>query len=240
MKTHEEKTGSHWLPEGWDVRRRPDEKLRLLVLASGGGTNLQAILDACQKEEIYCEVCAVVSNKPDAYSLVRASNHDVPGLLIDHRKHASRRDHEMAILERTAPLRPHMAVLAGYMRLVTPLLLNAFKNHETGLPGVVNIHPADTRAYQGAHGYEFAMGLLPHHPDRLEKTFITVHFVDEGMDTGPVILKEPVPILPDDTLETLRTRGLAVEHRVFPEALSLLASGRVRILDNEAVIDDER
>ncbi len=226
------------LPQGWDVRRRPGEPLRLAVFVSGSGTNLQAILDACARRAIACQVVAVVSNREDAYGLVRARKAGVFSVAVSHRKYRSRHDHERAMLEAIAHTRPQLAVLAGYMRLVTPYFLEAFRNPDTGLPGVVNIHPADTRAYQGTKGYEFALGLLPEHPKRLETTYVTVHFVDEGMDTGPIIAQRSVPVLPHDTLETLKERGLAVEHELYPQVLGWIADGRVRLVDGRVIVSD--
>ncbi len=230
------------LPPGWNPSRSgPDEPLRMALFASGGGTNVQAILDACKEGRIFGRVVAVVSNRPDAYALERARRAGVAAIAVDHRSFSSRAEHERAMLEAICDLRPHVAILAGYMRMVTPYFLRAFRDPVTGMPGVINIHPADTRAYQGTKGYEFALGLLEKHPVRLERTFVTVHFVDEGMDTGPIIRKMPVPVLPDDTLETLKARGLAVEHRLYPEVLDALARGRVRMEDGRVVlVGDER
>jgi phosphoribosylglycinamide formyltransferase-1 len=217
------------LPEGWDVRRESvRDELRLVVLASGSGSNLEAILEACGRGEIHAEVVCVVSNNPTALALVRAREHGVSAVALDHRGYGSRVEHEAAILERVAELRPQVAVLAGYMRLVTPFFLEAFRDPETGRPGVINIHPADTRAYQGTHGYEFALGLLGG-SKRLDETKVTVHFVDEGMDTGPIIKQARVAVRPDDDLESLKKRGLAVEHRLFPEVIDLLARDRLRL-----------
>lgn len=212
-------------------------KLRLAVFVSGGGSNLQAILDACTDPGFPAEVVSVVANEPGAGGLERARRAGVAALAVDHRDFGSRRQHERAILDQLEPYRPELAVLAGYMRLVTPVLLAAFADPAAGRPGVINIHPADTRAYQGAHGYEFAMGLLQSHPERLDETRITVHFVDAGMDTGPIIRQARVPVYPDDTLADLRRRGLAVEHRLYPQVIRLLAEGRVQVVDGRVLID---
>lgn len=212
-------------------------KLRLAVFVSGGGSNLQAILDACAAPDFPAVTVAVVANEPAAGGLERARRAGVAALAIDHREFGSRQQHEREILRRLEPYRPELAVLAGYMRLVTPVLLEAFADPAAGRPGVINIHPADTRAYQGAHGYEFAMGLLQAHPERLDETRITVHFVDAGMDTGPIIRQARVPVYPDDALDDLRRRGLAVEHRLYPRVIRLLAEGRVRVAGGRVLID---
>ncbi len=213
-----------------DVRREnPDEALRLAVLASGSGTNLEAILKACEEGSIHARVVVVISDNPGAYALERAKQYGISAVAVDRGKYADRRSHEDAVLKEAAPFKPQLAVLAGYMRLVTPFFLDAFTNPETGLPGVINIHPADTRAYQGVRGYEFALGLAGKDRKRLQKTWITVHFVDHGMDTGPIIAQEPLEVLPDDNLESLKERGLAVEHSLYPRVIDMISRGRVRM-----------
>lgn len=212
------------------------DKLRLAVFVSGSGSNLQAILDAATLPDYPAEVAAVVSNDPDAFGLERARKAGVPALAVPHAGFASREDHEREILMELAPHRPKAVALAGYMRIVTPVLIEYFQDRERGLPGVLNIHPADTRAYQGAHGYEFAMGMLPEHPERLTETRITVHFVDAGMDTGPIIRQATVEVRPDDGLDDLKARGLAVEHELYPEVIRLYAQGRILVRGSQVVI----
>jgi len=212
------------------------DKLRLAVFVSGGGTNLQAILDACARPDFPAEVAAVVSNDPEAFGLERARRAGLPALAVPHQGFASREEHEREILMQLGPYRPRAAALAGYMRIVTPVLIEAFRDRDTRLPGLLNIHPADTRAYQGAHGYEFALGMLPAHPERLAKTWITVHFVDAGMDSGPIIRQAPVDIRPDDSIDDLKARGLAVEHSLYPEVIGLLAQGRILLRGTQVVV----
>ncbi|MCD6498154.1 MAG: phosphoribosylglycinamide formyltransferase [Deltaproteobacteria bacterium] len=226
----ESRNGHPLLPDDWDVRRADlSDPLRLAVLASGGGTNLEAILNACDKRRIHATVVAVVANRPGAGALDRARKHGIPAILVDHRRYRNRREHETAMLLALAGYRPQLAVLAGYMRLVTDFFLAAFTDPSIRIPAVINIHPADTRAYQGIHGYEFALGLLPEHPDRLSETFITVHCVDQGMDTGPILAQRRVEVRPDDTLETLKKRGLAIEHALYPTVIDQLAAGRISL-----------
>lgn len=214
------------------------EKLRMAVFVSGGGSNLQSILDACEAGAIHCEVVVVVSNNPEAYGLKRAKRYGVPTVALHQRRFASREDHERALIAAIAGYRPEVAVLAGYMRVVTPVLIDHFYDRRNDRPGVINIHPADTRQYQGAHGYEFAMGLLQQQPERLRETKITVHFVDRGVDTGPIIAQRPVPVLAEDTIDDLRARGLAVEQKLFPEVLDLYARGKVRLVDGQVAVEE--
>lgn len=122
------------------------------------------------------------------------------------------------------------------MRLVTSTLLDHFRSD--GRLGVLNIHPADTRAYQGTHGYEFALGLTPQSNSRLAATTISVHFVDEGMDTGPLVAQAPVVVHPDDDLEDLKARGLAVEHQLYPRVVDDVVRGRVRLEGGQVVRRD--
>ncbi len=210
------------------------EPLPIAILASGSGSNLEAILLACREGRVAARVVAVLSNVSGVLALERARRHGVPALVADHREHSSREAHEKRILDLLAPYEPQLLVLAGYMRIVTTTLLDAFaKNLPGGLPGVINIHPADTRQYQGAHGYEFAMGILPEHSKRLEVTRITVHFVDAGVDTGPIIAQREVPVLPGDDIEALRRRGLAVEHELYSECIDLLGRGHLEIVEGK-------
>ncbi len=217
------------------------QPLRLMVMASGSGTNLGAVIDACESGRIHARVVVVVSDNPDAYALTRARERGIPAVALDPKLFPSRESHEAAILDQVAVYEPQLTVLAGYMRLVTPFFLEKFRDPETNMPGVINIHPADTRAYQGTRGYEFALGLAGKERKRLPRTWITVHFVDEGMDTGPVIVQKPVDVMPDDTLESLKARGLKVEHELYPMVIDLLAKDKVGIehQSGEVVIEKE-
>ena len=210
------------------------EKLRLGVFVSGGGTNLQSIIDNCQQPDFPAQIVVVVSNKQGAFGLTRAERAGIPTVCVPHKGYKKREEHEREIVKQIEQYKVEAVALAGYMRVVTPYLLDTFYNHQRGLPGVINIHPADTNAYQGAHGYEFAMGMLEEHPQRLEETKITVHFVDAGVDTGAIIKQAPVPVLPGDGIDDLRTRGLKIEHQVYPEVIRLYAEGRIK-LENKKV-----
>ncbi|MFH2007593.1 MAG: phosphoribosylglycinamide formyltransferase [bacterium] len=209
------------------------EPVDIAVFVSGSGSNLEAVLAAAECGFAAVRVVAVVSDVPGAFGLIRAARRGVPTLAVDKRRYQSRGDHERAVLEALAPYAPRMAVLAGYMRLITPVLLEHFSSE--GRLGVVNIHPADTRAYQGTHGYEFALGLTGKGAKRLDKTYITVHFVDEGMDTGAIIAQAEVPIHPDDTLDDVKARGLAVEHQLLPRMVDRVARGEVVLRDGAAL-----
>jgi phosphoribosylglycinamide formyltransferase 1 len=213
-------------------------KLRLAVFVSGGGTNLQSIIDSCAQDNYPAEIAVVVSNKPEAYGLVRAEQAGIPSEVVAHKDFNTRQEHEREIIGRLEKYSVELVVLAGYMRVVTDVLLERFFNHARKLPGVINIHPADTLAYQGAHGYEYAMGQLDQHPERLAQTKITVHFVDSGVDTGPIIKQAPVPIEPEDTIDDLRARGLKIEHQLYPEVIRLYAEGKLILNENIVTITE--
>ena len=212
------------------------EILRLGVLISGGGTNLQAIIDASQRPDYPAQVVVVASNNPGASGLERAKEASIPTVCVSHKGYKFREAHEKEIIEQMAPYNVQALALAGYMRVVTSCLIGEFFDADNNLPGIINIHPADTGQYQGAHGYEFALGLLADHPTRLKETKITVHFIDAGVDTGPIIKQATVPISESDTIDDLKQRGLKVEHDLYPEVIELYARGRISLNENKQVV----
>jgi len=213
------------------------DKLKLVVFLSGGGSNFEAIARNCVTGAIPCEVVAVVSNRPDAFGLERAAKYGVPAISVDDRAFPSREAHEQAVDRELAAYEYDLIVLAGYMRMITGDFIARHSRNRLGLPGIINIHPADTAAYQGTHGYEFAMGLTQKGP-RLTETVITVHFIDAGMDSGPVIAQRTVPILPEDGLDAVRERGLAVEWELYSEVLKKIAQGKVRLEGRRVIVAD--
>jgi phosphoribosylglycinamide formyltransferase-1 len=188
---------------------------RLVVLISGNGSNLQAILDACQGGQLPAEVVAVISNKPSAYGLERARTAGVPALVASRRKDQERAEADAALADRVAGYHPDWVVLAGWLRVLTNAFLQRF-------PGrVVNLHPALPGTFPGLHAIERAFASA--RAGEIDHTGVMVHLVpDEGVDVGPVLAQQPVPILPDDTLESLEARIHAVEHRLLVEALHRL------------------
>ena len=191
--------------------------MRLGVLASGSGSNLQDILDGCAKGAIPAEVAVVICNVPGARALERARASGVPALLLDHRQHRTRDDYDRELL---TALRKHgvdLVCLAGFMRLIGTALLDAFPNR------ILNIHPSLLPAYPGMHAVRQALAA------GARVSGCTVHVVDRGTDTGPILIQAAVPVLDGDTEETLAARILAQEHRCYPRAIALLAQGRVQI-----------
>lgn len=188
------------------------EKARLVVLISGGGTNLQAILDACREGALPAQVAAVVSNKSDAFGLERARRASVPAIAKPRPKEQDRRDYDSQLADLVASYRPDWVVLAGWMRVLSSNFLSRF-------PGrVMNLHPALPGAFPGTHSIERAFEAFQR--GEIRNTGVMIHLVpDEGVDCGPVLLQEEVPILPEDTLESLEARIHSVEHRLLVDAV---------------------
>ncbi len=200
-------------------------KLKIGVLASGGGTNLQAIIDRCQDGSLPAEIALVLSNNPGAGALERAKKAGLPTCCIDHREYASREEFDRAVVAALRTAGVELVVLAGFMRLITDIFLDAF-------PGrIMNIHPALLPAFPGLHVQKKALEYGARFAG------CTVHFVDNGVDTGPIILQAVVPVLQDDTEETLAQRILEQEHRIYPRAIELFAQGRLRIEGRRVLID---
>ena len=200
-------------------------KLRIGALASGGGTNLQAIIDRCRDNSIMAEIVLVICNNPDAGALDRARQAGIPTLCIDHRQYDNREDFDQEIVKALQCAGADTIVLAGFMRIVTKTILNAFPQR------VLNIHPALLPAFPGLHVQRKAIEYGARFAG------CTVHFVDGGVDTGPIIAQAVVPVLDDDTEQTLSARILIEEHRIYPHALQLLAEGRLKLVGRRVIID---
>lgn len=192
-------------------------KVPIGVLLSGGGTNLQAIIDAVRQERLDATVRTVVSNRKDAYGLTRARAHAIPAAVMDHRDFPSREDYDRALVEHLERNGVELVVLAGFMRLLSPVFIRSFPNR------VLNIHPALSPSFAGLRGQRQALEY------GVRFTGCTVHFVTEGCDEGPVIIQAVVPVLPDDTEETLSQRILVQEHRIYPRAIQLYCEGRLEV-----------
>jgi phosphoribosylglycinamide formyltransferase-1 len=189
----------------------------LAVLVSGSGSNLQAIIDAAERGEIPARVGLVLSNKADAYGLVRARKHGIPTEVVDHRAFGSREEFDARLVELIRSCRADLVCLAGFMRVVTPVFLRAFPHR------ILNIHPALLPAFPGTHGPSQALQY------GVRFSGCTVHFLDEGVDTGPVIVQAVVPVYEDDTEETLAARILKEEHRIYPIAIRLFLEGKLTV-----------
>jgi phosphoribosylglycinamide formyltransferase-1 len=199
-----------------EVKMEKPVLFRLGVLISGSGTNLQSIIDKLHKGPQGIEVAVVISDKPDAYGLKRAKKAGIPTAVIRPQDYPERVEHDWAVANELERHSVDLVVLAGYMRVVTPALLDRFPYK------VINLHPALLPSFPGATPIEDTLAY------GVKVTGVTVHFVDEGTDTGPIILQEAVDIAYNDTVESLRERIHTVEHRLLPRAIELIAAGRVR------------
>jgi len=203
------------------------DPLRLAVLASGRGSNLGAILDACRREAFPARVVVVVSDREDAPALERAARDGVAAVFADPKPHADRAAYDGALLATLERYRPDLVCLAGFMRLLTPVFVRAWAGR------LLNVHPALLPAFPGLHAQRQALEY------GVKVAGATVHFVDEGIDSGPVILQASVPVRPDDTEESLSARILVEEHRLYPEAIRLFAQGRLVIIGRRVVAKED-
>jgi phosphoribosylglycinamide formyltransferase 1 len=200
-------------------------KIPIGVLISGSGTNLQSIIDAVEAKKLDAKIELVLSNKADAYGLVRARNHGIAVEVLDHKGFASREAYDQAVVDRLRGRGVELVVLAGFMRLLSPDFLKAYSNR------IMNIHPALLPAFPGLHVQRKAV----EHGVRFSGC--TVHFVNEECDEGPIIIQAVVPVFPDDTEEILAARILAQEHRIYPRAIQLYAEGRLHIVGRKVLVD---
>lgn len=201
------------------------DKPVIAVLVSGSGSNLQAIIDASERGEIPCRVGLVMSNKADAYGLVRAKKHGIPTEVVSHKDFPSREEFDARLVEILRKCGAELICLAGFMRVLTPVFVRAFPNR------ILNIHPALLPSFPGTHGPRQALDY------GVRFSGCTVHFLDEGVDTGPVIVQGVVPVYDDDTEETLAARILIQEHRIYPMAIRLFFQGRLRIEGRRVLVD---
>lgn len=204
-----------------------NKKLRLGVLASGGGTNLQAIIDRCREGKLAAEVVLVLSNKPQAGALQRARSCGIPAVVVDHRHCPDREAFDRRMVDALRQAEVDLVILAGFMRILTPVFLSAFPQR------IMNIHPGLLPAFPGIDAQRQALEY------GVKLAGCTVHFVDPGVDTGPIIIQAAVPVLDDDDELSLARRILEQEHRIYPRAIQLYAEGRLRIEGRRVRIDQK-
>jgi phosphoribosylglycinamide formyltransferase-1 len=195
------------------------------VLISGGGTNLQAIIDAIEAKKLDAKIACVLSNRADAYGLVRAQNHRIAVEVLDHKAFSSREDYDHAVVELLHRRGVELVVLAGFMRLLSPVFIKAYSNR------IMNIHPALLPAFPGLHVQKKALEY------GVRFAGCTVHFVNEECDEGPIIIQAVVPVLAADTEETLAARILKQEHRIYPRAIQLYAEGKLHVVGRRVIVD---
>jgi len=192
------------------------KKLKVGVLASGSGTDLQSIIDASEKNKIDAEVVVVISDKKDAFALKRAGKHNIPALFIDP-KGISQEDHDKEIDKTLVNHRVDLVVGAGYMRIISSCFVKKWYGH------LINIHPTLLPSFKGTNGQGDALDY------GVKITGCTTHFMDDQMDHGPIILQAAVKVLPDDDRDKLASRILEVEHQILPRTIQLFAQGRLKI-----------
>lgn len=191
--------------------------LNLGVLASGRGSNFQSIIDEIEAGKLDASIKLLIVDKPDSYAIERAKKHSIEYLYINPKGFASKDAFFLKIADELKTRKVELVALAGFMRIVRKPLIDAFSHR------IMNIHPALLPSFPGLHGQKQAAD----HGVRISGC--TVHFVDEGMDTGPVIIQAAVPVSPDDTEDTLSARILKLEHKIFPEAIRLYSEGRLKV-----------
>jgi phosphoribosylglycinamide formyltransferase-1 len=195
------------------------------VLISGGGTNLQSIIDAIEAQKLDAKIEIVLSNKANAFGLERARKRGIATEVLDHKAFASREAYDRAVVDLLRARGVELVVLAGFMRLLSPVFVKAYSNR------IMNIHPALLPAFPGLHVAKKAV----EHGVRFAGC--TVHFVNEECDEGPVIIQAVVPVFPDDTEATLAARILKQEHRIYPRAIQLYAEGRLTVVGRKVLVD---
>lgn len=205
-------------------RNTAGQTCRVVVLISGNGSNLQALIDYPARNY---EIGAVISNRADAFGLQRAQNAGIATAVLDHKAFESREAFDLALMSLIDQYQPDLVVLAGFMRILS----SAFVQHYAGK--LLNIHPSLLPLYKGTHTHQRVLDA----GDR--EHGVSVHFVTEELDGGPVILQAVVPVLADDTAETLAARVATQEHKIYPEAVSWFAGGRLKVSHGAACLDNQ-
>ena len=196
------------------------------MLASGRGSNFQSIIDAINNKNLKAQILLLITDNPSAYAIERAKKHDIEHLLIRPKEYSSRDDFYRKIAEELQKRDVGLVVLAGFMRIVGKPLIDTYPNR------IMNIHPALLPSFPGLHGQKQAVDY------GVKISGCTVHFVDEGMDTGPIITQAAVPVYHNDTEDTLSERILKLEHKIYPEAIRLFSEGRLEVQGRVVKIKD--
>jgi phosphoribosylglycinamide formyltransferase-1 len=191
--------------------------LKIGVLASGRGSNFQSIMDEIQSDRLKAEIVLLITDNPSAFAIKRAKKHGVEYLVIQPKEYLSKDDYFMRIADALKKKNVELVVLAGFMKIVGKPLIDAFPNR------IMNIHPALLPSFPGLHSQKQALDY------GAKISGCSVHFVDEGMDTGPIIIQASVPVFQNDTEETLSERILKYEHRIYPEAIRLFSEGKIKV-----------
>lgn len=201
-------------------------KENLGILCSGRGSNLQSIIDNIKNGKINAEIKIVLTDKPNAMALTRAEEAGIKAVCVDRKNFETREAFEESLLKELKDAGVTLVILAGFMRLLSPLFVRAYESR------IMNIHPALLPSFQGAHAHRDVLSY------GVKVSGCTVHFVDEGMDSGPIILQGAVPVMDDDTEETLAARVLEVEHKIYPEAIRLFTDNKLEIQGRKVKIKE--
>ena len=201
--------------------------IRIVVLVSGDGSNLQALIDACHSGRIRAQIVGVISNEPNAYALERARLAHIPAQIVDHRQFADRASFEVEVTRVIQEWKAELIVLAGFMRVLTPGFVNRYSGQ------MINIHPSLLPAYRGlnTHARVLATG------DRMHGC--SIHFVTSDLDAGAVIAQAATNVLPTDNLSTLTKKVRGLEHHLYPLVVSWIAAGRIALLGNKVYLDGQ-
>jgi phosphoribosylglycinamide formyltransferase-1 len=198
--------------------------LKIGVLASGRGSNFQSIIDAMNSGKLSIEIAVLITDNRSAFAIERAKKHGISYLIMNPGEYRSRDEYFQEIAETLKKRGVGLVILAGFMRIVGKQLIDAFPNM------IMNIHPALLPSFPGLHGQLDALEY------RVKISGCTVHFVDEGVDTGPIIIQAAVPVLQDDTEESLSARILTLEHQIYPEAIRLFSEGRITVEGRRVIL----
>ena len=202
------------------------EKQKLGVLCSGRGTDLQSIIDAIGRGEVDAQIAVVLTDKPEAFALERAKKAGIKAVCVNRKQYDGREPFEKALIAELEEAGVTLVVLAGFMRILTPVFVRHFAGR------IMNIHPALLPSFPGAHAHRDVLAY------GVKVSGCTVHFVDEGTDSGPIILQAAVPVLDEDTEETLGARVLEQEHILYPQAIQLYCEGRLQVEGRQVRILD--
>ena len=201
---------------------------RIVVIASGRGSNFQAIIDRVCDGTIPAQITRLITDNPSAYAIKRAEHHNIPVSVINYSDYSAREDYNQALEKAMTECRADLFVLAGYMRLLKPETVRTFAGQ------MINIHPALLPSFSGLHAQQQALDY------GVKIAGCTVHFVDEGMDTGPIILQYPVVVLNGDTEASLAARIMECEHLALPQAVKLFCEDRLEIIGRKVIINEDR
>lgn len=200
-------------------------KKRIVVLISGGGTNLQAIINACKTDYINGEIVGVISNKVDVYGLARANQADIENCVLSHKDYDSREDYDQALIKLINAFNPELVILAGFMRILTANFVQQYNGK------LLNIHPSLLPKYQGLNTHQRAIDAKD------SEHGVSVHFVTEELDGGPVILQAKVPVFSEDNADDLASRVHEQEHRIYPLVTKWFCENRLIMQNEQAVLD---